>query len=61
MTSTRHALTVDRLEVAAYQVPTEQPESDGTLDPEGGKLVPDASRPGLGLELKRADAERFRV
>jgi L-alanine-DL-glutamate epimerase-like enolase superfamily enzyme len=34
---------------------------DGTLEPEGGKLVPDASRPGLGLELKRADAERFRV
>jgi L-alanine-DL-glutamate epimerase-like enolase superfamily enzyme len=34
---------------------------DGTLEPDGGKLVPDASRPGLGLELKRADAERYRV
>jgi L-alanine-DL-glutamate epimerase-like enolase superfamily enzyme len=34
---------------------------DGTLDPEGGELVPDRSRPGLGLELKRADAERYRA
>jgi hypothetical protein len=24
-----------------------------------GELRPDLSRPGLGLELKRADAERF--
>jgi L-alanine-DL-glutamate epimerase-like enolase superfamily enzyme len=32
---------------------------DGTLDPEGGSLRPDRSRPGHGLELKRADAERF--
>lgn len=34
---------------------------DGVLDPEGGALRPDRSRPGLGLELKRADAERWRV
>src|SRR4051794_35741434 len=34
---------------------------DGTLSPDGGKLVPDASRPGLGLELKHADAQRFRI
>jgi L-alanine-DL-glutamate epimerase-like enolase superfamily enzyme len=34
---------------------------DGTLDPSDGRLVPDASRPGLGIELKRADAERFRA
>jgi len=33
---------------------------DGVLDPVGGVLRPDLSRPGLGLELKRADAERFR-
>ena len=32
---------------------------EGTLSPEGGRLRPDASRPGLGLEFKRADAERF--
>jgi L-alanine-DL-glutamate epimerase-like enolase superfamily enzyme len=32
---------------------------DGTLTPEGGSLVPDSDRPGLGLELKRDDAARF--
>jgi L-alanine-DL-glutamate epimerase-like enolase superfamily enzyme len=34
---------------------------DGVLDPVGGSLAPDPTRPGLGLELKRSDAERFRV
>ena len=32
---------------------------DGTLDPAGGALRPDGSRPGLGIELKRADAARY--
>jgi len=32
---------------------------DGVLDPDQGALRPDASRPGLGLELRRADAERW--
>jgi L-alanine-DL-glutamate epimerase-like enolase superfamily enzyme len=34
---------------------------DGTLSPTDGRLVPDGSRPGLGIELKRADAEHFRI
>jgi L-alanine-DL-glutamate epimerase-like enolase superfamily enzyme len=34
---------------------------DGADPPRGGKLYPDRSRPGLGLEFKRADAERYRV
>ena len=34
---------------------------DGVLDPTGGALSPDQGRPGFGLELKRADAEPFRV
>jgi L-alanine-DL-glutamate epimerase-like enolase superfamily enzyme len=34
---------------------------DGTLDPTGGRLTPDRSRPGLGLELKRSEAERYEV
>ncbi len=34
---------------------------DGMLEPEGGRLVPDRDRPGLGLELKRAAAKRFAV
>jgi L-alanine-DL-glutamate epimerase-like enolase superfamily enzyme len=33
---------------------------DGALDPTGGALRPDQTRPGLGLELKRADAEPYR-
>ena len=32
---------------------------DGVLEPEDGELRPDRSRPGHGLELKRADAERY--
>lgn len=34
---------------------------DGVLDPEGGVLRPDMSRPGLGLELKREQAAGYRV
>ncbi len=34
---------------------------DGVLEPAGGRLRPDPARPGLGLDLKRSDAERFRV
>jgi len=32
---------------------------DGVLEPQRGALQPDRSRQGNGLELKRADAERF--
>jgi L-alanine-DL-glutamate epimerase-like enolase superfamily enzyme len=32
---------------------------DGAPRPEGGALEPDRSRPGMGLTLKRADAERY--
>ena len=34
---------------------------DGVLEPEGGELRPDRSRPGLGLELRRQDLERYCV
>ena len=34
---------------------------DGAPEPSGGCLRPDPSRPGLGLEFKRADARRFAV
>jgi L-alanine-DL-glutamate epimerase-like enolase superfamily enzyme len=33
---------------------------DGVLDPHGGHLEPDLTRPGLGLELKGCDADRYR-
>ena len=32
---------------------------DGFLEPEGGAVRPDRSRPGLGVEPKRADLERY--
>jgi L-alanine-DL-glutamate epimerase-like enolase superfamily enzyme len=32
---------------------------DGVVQPVNGALRPDSTRPGLGLELRRADAERF--
>jgi L-alanine-DL-glutamate epimerase-like enolase superfamily enzyme len=34
---------------------------DGVIDPIGGVLRPDVSRPGLGLELKRSDANACKV
>ena len=34
---------------------------DGALEPEAGMLRPNRSRPGLGLELRRADAQRYAV
>jgi L-alanine-DL-glutamate epimerase-like enolase superfamily enzyme len=34
---------------------------DGVLQPVNGALKPDRSRPGFGLEFKRADAARFAV
>ena len=34
---------------------------DGVLKPEEGYLHPDPSSPGLGLELKRSEAERYAI
>ncbi|HEX7449741.1 MAG TPA: enolase C-terminal domain-like protein [Pirellulales bacterium] len=34
---------------------------DGALVPVDGELRPDLSRPGMGLEFKHADAERFAI
>jgi hypothetical protein len=33
---------------------------DATLDPSGGAMRPDPDRPGHGLVLRAADAERYR-
>ena len=58
-----HALcAVPRLRHLEYfhdHVRIERMLFDGVLEPEGGRLRPDRSRPGHGLELKRADAERW--
>ena len=34
---------------------------DGAAEPRGGSVAPDRTRPGLGLEFKWVDAERFAV
>jgi L-alanine-DL-glutamate epimerase-like enolase superfamily enzyme len=34
---------------------------DGVLAPVNASLIPDPVRPGLGIELRHADAERYRV
>ena len=34
---------------------------DGVLTPHNGALIPDRTRPGFGLELKRQDAARWRI
>lgn len=34
---------------------------DGAIQPINGNLKPDSSRPGLGLDLKRADAQPYQV
>ncbi|MGH9076133.1 MAG: enolase C-terminal domain-like protein [Acidimicrobiales bacterium] len=34
---------------------------DGTLPPDGGRLVPALDRPGHGLAIRRAEADDFRV
>ncbi|MBW3599665.1 MAG: mandelate racemase [Planctomycetes bacterium] len=55
---------VERLRHVEYfhdHVRVEQLLFDGCLSPLQGRLTPDPARPGLGLELKRRDAERYRV
>jgi L-alanine-DL-glutamate epimerase-like enolase superfamily enzyme len=49
------------LEYFHDHVRLEQMLFDGALAADAGELVPDPSRPGLGLELETSDAEKFRV
>lgn len=55
------AASVRHLEYFHDHVRIERLIFDGVPQLEDGTLVPDRSRPGNGLELKRADAERFAV
>jgi L-alanine-DL-glutamate epimerase-like enolase superfamily enzyme len=50
--------TLAHIEYFHDHVRIEERLFDGTLSPDGGALRPDLSRPGLGLELKRAELER---
>lgn len=51
--------TLRHLEYFHDHVRIERLLFDGVLEPEGGALRPDTSRPGLGIELKREEAERW--
>ena len=49
------------LEYFHDHVRVEQLLLEGTLEPDGGELRPDLTRPGNGLTLKRADAARYAI
>ena len=58
------ALALNRYLVGEYfhdHVRIETMFFDGIQQPVDGYLTPDLSRPGLGLEFKRADAEKFKI
>jgi L-alanine-DL-glutamate epimerase-like enolase superfamily enzyme len=55
LAATRH------MEYFYDHVRIEQMLFDGAVAPVGGRLAPDLSRPGLGLDFKRADAARYEV
>jgi L-alanine-DL-glutamate epimerase-like enolase superfamily enzyme len=50
---------VRHLEYFHDHVRIEQMFFDGMIPPKDGELCPDLSRPGMGIELKQADVERF--
>jgi L-alanine-DL-glutamate epimerase-like enolase superfamily enzyme len=55
------AETLTHLEYFHDHVRLEAMLFEGTLDPRNGFLEPDRERPGLGLDLRRADAGEFEV
>jgi len=58
------ACAIENLRHVEYfhdHVRIEQMLLDGLPELRGGALWPDLGRPGMGLELKRADAERYRA
>src|SRR5919202_1702669 len=52
---------IRHLEYFADHVRIERLLFEGAVDPKGGALEPDLSRPGMGLELRRADAAPYRT
>ncbi len=55
------AVPLRHIEYFHDHVRIEQALFDGALSPVGGALEPDWSRPGLGLEWKGRDAERYAI
>lgn len=55
------AKTLRHVEYFYDHVRIERVFFDGVRDPANGALTPDLERPGIGLEFKKADAERYAV
>lgn len=55
------AMQIRNIEWFADHVRIENVFFDGAPVPHNGRIAPDLSRPGIGLELKRADAEHYRL
>lgn len=53
------ALPIRHVEYFYEQARVERILFEGVLDPTDGSLQPDRSRPGMGLTLKRADAQEY--
>src|SRR5690625_2714151 len=55
------ALQFRNAEWFADHVRIERMFFDGAPVPKDGRIAPDVTRPGLGLDLKRRDAERYAI
>jgi hypothetical protein len=51
----------DRVQATAYKMPADLPEAHGVPLAREGMIRPYWARPGLGLEFKRQDAQRYVV
>jgi hypothetical protein len=57
----QHRLPMRHLEYFFDHARIESMLFDGSVEPRDGAVHPDAARPGLGIELKSRDAEKFRI
>lgn len=60
-TAAQTSRTLRRLEYSRDRHCIEAMRFEGAKTPKEGALWPDLSRPGMGLEFKHADAERYLV
>lgn len=52
---------IEELTIRVYTVPTDAPRGGRHPEPTGGVIRPDPDAPGLGLTLRAADADDYRV
>jgi hypothetical protein len=61
MATTKADMASDRVQATAYKMPADLPEAHGVPLAREGMIRPYWARPGLGLEFKRQDAQRYVV